>query len=143
MYKCLYKCQGEFTYPATGTGKRGLVVGTWGGVPVGCSVQFANEPNHDYVSSNQDQSPHWNDAARSDNSRLTNGGFRLMCRVKYNLAPLAVSLPPSRTLSPPSSAAPAASTARFPHRFSRLADVLHTVWSKQVNQRGWGNPACR
>ena len=70
--------QGEFIYP----GKRGLVVGSWEGVPVGCSVQYADEPGQSpgHVSSSETQDPHWNDAGSSDNSRLTNGGFRLMCR---------------------------------------------------------------
>ena len=70
--------QGKFSYPA----KRGLVEGSWPGVPVGCSVQYADEPADRYVSSNQDQSPHWNSAATSDNSRVASGEFRLICRVK-------------------------------------------------------------
>ena len=70
--------EGTFSYPAN----RGLVEGSWPGVPVGCSIQYADEPNGDkYVSTNQDQSPHWNAAITSDNSRVANGEFRLMCRV--------------------------------------------------------------
>jgi hypothetical protein len=84
-----------FSYNA----KRELVNGTWGNVPVGCSVQYADGQDL-YVSTNQDQSPHWNNAASSDNTRLNSGEFRLLCRVPSPIPSPTPSPSSSRTIAP-------------------------------------------
>jgi len=54
------------------TNTRGLQQGPWNGVPYACSVQYDN--------SQFDQAPHWNKNAHTDNSRVTTGEFRMICK---------------------------------------------------------------
>merc|ERR1712038_685365 len=56
--------------------RRGLVSGSWNGVPLGCSLQFKGS----YVASNKDESPHWNTYSFTDNSRVATGEFRVICK---------------------------------------------------------------
>jgi len=61
----------EFTYIA----KRGLVTGSWAGVPPHCSVQQAGS----FVTSNGDSSPHFNSNVHAHGSRSQSGEFRPLC----------------------------------------------------------------
>jgi len=71
-----FNAKGDFKYPA----KRGLVAGKWPDVPVDCSIQYADGGAHVYVSTNKDQSPHFNTNRAASGNRATSGEFRLFCK---------------------------------------------------------------
>ena len=76
--------------------KRGLKQGGWPGVPFKCSIQFQDGPDK-HVSKKEDSSPHWNTKSDGDDSRLTSGEFRAICRGSAAgppVDPLGLPLPP-------------------------------------------------
>merc|ERR1712038_1089967 len=73
--------------------QRGLVSGSWNGVPLGCSLQFKGS----YVARNKDESPHWNSYSFTDNSRVATGEFRVIC--EWHPPPAYYPAPPGETCS--------------------------------------------
>jgi len=80
-------CQAAFDAVKADAGimnRRPLQVGNWNGVPYGCSIQVGVVGDYYY----HDYSAHWNAYSGTDNTRVSNGEFRLICKPDAGTCPL-------------------------------------------------------